>query len=248
MAGLAISTFGDLITLALKNAGIIGVGQTPAAEDMNDAAQLLNLILAEWQRLRYLVYHLVEQSVSCTGAQSYSLGPGGDFSMTSRPSIVNYAFARQVIDSNPNQIDYPIQILPSRETYARIAMKSLQSFPQWAWYDADFPLANLLVYPVITSQFSLFIGYPALLQSVDSLTTTINMPPEYAGGLMYNLAVDLAGAYQLTPNPRVVAKASYFLQTMRVANAQIPQMTMPRILNNGARYNIFSDRAGPGNY
>jgi hypothetical protein len=245
---LQINTFNDLITLALKNAGIIGVGQTAGASDMTDAAQMLNAMLGQWQRRRYLVYHLVEQSATATGAQSYSLGPGGDFSMSSRPAEINYAFARQVIDSNPNQIDYPLAILPARETYANVAMKSLQAFPQWCWYDAAYPLGQIFVYPVITSQFTIYIGYAEILQTVSSLSDTINLPPEYAQALLYNLAVMLAGAYQLQPNPVVVGLAKAALETMRTVNAQIPQMKMPRLLNGGARWNVFSDRAGPGNY
>lgn len=246
--GLSVSTFSDLITLALKNAGIIGVGQTAGAEDMNDAAQMLNAMLGQWQRRRYLVYHLVEQSIQATGAQSYSIGPGGDFSVSSRPAAINYAFARQTINANPNQIDYPLAILPARETYAQIAMKSLQSFPQWIFLDADYPLGQVYVYPVITSQFAIFIGYAAILQSVESLTNTINLPPEYVEAMLYNLAVILAGAYQLAPNPVVVGRAKAALETMRTVNAQVPQMNMPRILTGSAHYNIFSDRAGPGNY
>lgn len=244
---LQINTFGDLIKLALKNAGVIGEGQTPSAEDSNDAAQMLNAMLGQWQRRRYLVYHLVEQSLSCTGAPSYSIGPGGDFNMAARPAEINYAFARQVINANPNMIDYPISILPARETYAQIAMKQLQSFPQWAWYDAGYPLGNLFVYPVITSQFSLYIGYAEILQSVTSLTDQINLPPEYFEALLYNLAIILAGVYQLPVNPIVVGRAKAALETIRTVNAQIPQMRMPSILRSDVRYNIYSDRAS-GNY
>jgi hypothetical protein len=168
--------------------------------------------------------------------------------MSSRPAEINYAFARQVIDSNPNQIDYPLAILPARETYASVAMKSLQAFPQWCWYDAAYPLGQLFVYPVITSQFTIYIGYAEILQTVSSLSDTINLPPEYAQALLYNLAVMLAGAYQLQPNPVVVGLAKAALETMRTVNAQIPQMRLPRILNGSARYNIFSDQAGPSNY
>jgi len=241
---LQISTFGDLIKLALKNAGVVGVGQTPAAEDINDAAQTLNMMISQWGRRRYLIYHLKEQVVSCTGAQSYSVGPGGDFSMSSRPAEINYAFARQVINANPQQIDYPVQILPSREDYALIQLKSLASFPQWAWFDADFPLGNLFVYPVITNQFELHIGYAEILQSVTSLTDTINLPPEYLEALLYNLGVTLSGIYQLTPNPVVVGRAKAALETMRTVNAQVPRMTMPRGLIYPPRYNAYSDNAG----
>lgn len=245
---LSIDTFGGLIRLALKNAGVVGVGQTPSAEDVNDCCQMLNAMIRQWQRRRYIIYHLVEQSMQATGAQSYSVGPGGDFSMSSRPAAINYAFARQTIDSNPNQIDYPLVLLPARETYAQVAMKQLQAFPQWAWYDADFPLAQLFVYPVITSQFAIFIGYAEILQTVTSLTDTINLPPEYAEALLYNLAIRISANYASPLNPAVPALAKAALETIRSVNAQIPQMGMPRILRGGAHYNIFSDRAGPGNY
>lgn len=245
---LSIDTFGDLIRLALKSGGVVGVGQTPMAEDVNDCAKLLNIMLAQWRRRRYLVYHLVEQSTQATGAQSYSVGPGGDFSMSSRPAAINYAFARQTINANPNQIDYPLALLPARETYAQVAMKQLQAFPQWAWYDAAFPLAQMFVYPVITSQFSIFIGYAEILQSVTSLTDTINLPPEYAEAMLYNLAARISANYSTPLNPAVPALAKAALETMRTVNAQVPQMSMPRVLRGGAHYNIFSDRAGPGNY
>lgn len=243
-----ITTWLDLFKLTLKTAGILGVGQSASAEDINDTAQYASAMIGQYQKRRYLVYHIQEQSIACTGAQSYSVGPGGDFSMASRPSIINYAFARQVINANPNQIDYPIFILPARETYAQVAMKQLQSFPQWAFYDADFPLANLFVYPVITSQFSLYIGWPALLQTIGALTDTIILPPEYQEGLLYPLAKRLRVAWQLPPDEELNGLAKAALETMRTANAQIPQMRMPNILREGARYNIFSDRAGPANY
>jgi len=245
---LQISTCGDLITLALKNAGVLGVGQTAGATDLNDAAMMLNAMIGQWQRRRYLVWHLVEQSISATGAQSYNVGPGGDFSMSERPANINYAFARQVIDANPNQIDYPLSILPARETYAQVAMKQLQAFPQWAWYDAAYPMGQFFVYPVITSQFSIYIGYPEILNSFTSLTQTINMPPEYLEALLFNLSITLAGVYQIAPNPVVVAKAKAALETIRTVNAQVPQMRMPSVLKGNARWNIFSDRSSPGNY
>src|SRR6185312_186162 len=244
MSALALDTFGDLISLALRNAGIIGVGQTAAAEDMNDAGRMLNMMLGQWQRRRYLVYRLKEMSLSATGAQSYSIGPGGDFNVSARPAEINYAFARQVITSNPQQIDYPLQIRPSREDYALIQLKSLASFPQWAWFDAAYPLGNFFVYPVITSQFEIFIGFSEILQSVESLTDQINVPPEYVEAMVYNLALRLAANYNSPINPVVPGLAKAALETMRTVNAQVPRMSMPRGLIYPPRYNIYSDNAG----
>jgi len=245
---LTTNTFSDLITLALKNAGVIGLGQTPAAEDMNDACQLMNDMIAQWQQRRYLVYRLVEQSVPCNGSQYYTIGPGGDISCPQRPAALNAAFARQTVNNVPNQIDYPITILPSRETYSQIAMKSLQSFPQWAWYDADTPLGKIFVYPVITNQFTLHVNFREQLQTAVSLTDVITLPAEYKMAIQYNLAVLLAPAYGLSVNPDVKEQAKAALETMRTINAQVPTMGMPTVLRSGVHYNIFSDRSGPGNY
>lgn len=41
-------TAGSIINLALKMAGILGVGQTATAEDANDAFTVLNMMLAQW--------------------------------------------------------------------------------------------------------------------------------------------------------------------------------------------------------
>lgn len=245
---LTNNTFYDIILLALKNAGVVGVGQTPGATDMNDACAMLNDMIAQWQQRRYLVYRLVEQSVPCTGAQYYTIGPGGDINVPQRPAEINAAFARQTVNNVPNQIDYPLSILPSRETYSMIALKSLQSFPEWAWWDADTPIGKLYVYPVITNQFTLFVNFRQQLQTAVSLTDQITLPAEYKEALMYNLALRLAANYATPLNPVIPGLAAAALETMRTVNAQVPTMRMPTILRKGVHYNIFSDRASPGSY
>jgi len=242
MSSLTNNTFQDILTLALKNAGVIGQGQTAGAEDMNDACAMLNDMIAQWQQKRYLIYHLIEQSFPCTGAQSYSIGPGGDVSVSQRPAAIKAAFARQVVPSVPNQVDYPIRIITSREDYSRIALKTLNSFPQWIWYDADVPLGFVIPYPIISNQFSLHLVMQCILQQVLNLTDTIVFPPEYRMALWTNLAMYLSTAYQTQVHPLVPGMAKASLETIRVANAQIPQMTMPfGISGRRTRWNIYSD-------
>lgn len=243
---LTNTTWADVISLALRNAGVIGQGQTAGAQDLNDACAMMNDMIAQWQQRRYLVYHLVEYTVPANGSQSYSVGPGGDISVPQRPAAINAAFARQTINNNPNQIDYPLAILSSREDYSRIAMKSLQSFPQWCWYDAATPLGYLFVYPVVTNQFTLHLVFREQLQTAVALTDTITLPAEYKEALLYNLAIRLSINYGTPLDPRVAALAKAALETMRTVNAQVPTMQMPNIVSGLGRYNIFSDRTGPG--
>jgi len=240
---LAISTFGDLITMAFKTAGILGVGQTLSAEDSNDGAKYLSMMIAQWQRSRYLIYHLIDVVFQSTGAQSYTVGPGGNFAVATRPASIKSAFARQQAGGNPNQIDYPITILPSREDYNLIALKTLSSFPGWAWYDAAMPLGSLYLYPVVSSGFELHITVEAPLQTITNLADAITLPPEYQEAILYNLTARLCIGYGIEIPGGVAALARSSLNTLRKANAQIPRMRMPTTVLRDRLYNIYSDQS-----
>jgi hypothetical protein len=69
------------------------VGQTPTPEDSNDGLTLLQSLMAQWQRRRWLVWSLVDTSVISNGALSYTVGTGGDFNIP-RPDRIDSAFAR----------------------------------------------------------------------------------------------------------------------------------------------------------
>ena len=85
----------DIINLALKDAGVVGLGQTASAEDTNDSFIRLNWMVSSWARKRWLIPHLINVSVVSTGAQSYSIGPGGDINVSVRPDGIASAFMRQ---------------------------------------------------------------------------------------------------------------------------------------------------------
>src|SRR5262249_34228889 len=65
-----------------------------------------------------------------------------------RPSKLESAFLRQLTQSQPNQIDYPLELLQSREDYNLIALKQLQSFPGYVFCDSEWPLAKIFPWPV----------------------------------------------------------------------------------------------------
>lgn len=230
----------DLIALALKDIGALGIGQAISAEDTADALATLNMMLGQWQGERLSVYHLVDTAKQATGAQSYTVGTGGDFNVL-RPIRINAAYARLNAGS-ATPIDYPVTIIDSREDYSRIALKALQSFPGWAYYDPAFPLGNLLFYPVPNSTFELHIVTMEALPQFTAPAQTINLPPEYMAAIRYNLGVYLAPSYQIEPQPSLVRLAMNAKRVIKRMNNQIQSMTMPRGLGTKQRYNIYSDR------
>jgi len=236
-----MTTAGDLIALAFREAGVVGVGQTAGAQDFTDALTLLNGMMGQWQRRRWLVYHLVDVTCQGTGALSYTVGTGGDFNVA-RTDKVEAAFFRQTVGTVPNQVDYPLAPIWSREEYNDIALKSLNSFPQVYFYDSGWPLGHLYVWPLPSDQYEMHISIKDVLQTFPGLTTAINLPPEYFEALHYNLAVRLRPLFQLPPDGSIIALAKVALNTIRNANAQIPALEMPNDLIHGSNYNIYSDQ------
>jgi hypothetical protein len=212
-----------LINQALKKANVLGVGQTAGAEDINDAFLELNLMLAEWQTDRFLVYQTVDVSCAATGAQSYTIGPGMNFDVA-RPDRIEQAFARQNPTGSPTPVDYPLETLFSREDYDRIRLKSLGSWPQAIYYDRGFPTGSVFVWPIPNSTFELHLTLMQQLQQFTNPAQAVNLPPLYNRAILYNLTVVLYPMYGLQPNPVVVQLAKKALNRLRGTNAEIPRL------------------------
>lgn len=231
----------DIINLALKSAGVLGIGQTASYEDINDTFTLLNFMLAQWNRKRWLVYTLDTFSVQCDGSLFYTVGPGGDINCV-RPDRLEASFFRQNIPSEPNQIDYPLEIIEARETYNNIALKQLNSFPSYIYYESSFPLGKIYPWPLPSNLYEVFISIKTTLYTFNNLTQQIQLPPEYYGAILYNLSARIRTAFQLPPDPSVVALARDALGVVRGANTQIPRLRMPTDLIRPGIYNPYSDQ------
>jgi len=257
-------TVNDLCLQALKECGAWGVGQTPLGDDIKDAWVRLQFMLQQWQMKRWLVYHLVTFGVTSTGAQTYTIGPGGDFQITpnpfnyqfapqsgsgivvTRPERIESAFIRQVTSNNPNQVDWPLTIINSREDYNRIAIKQLTSFSQYLYYDNSFPLGTLYPWPIPQANiYALYVTIKAPLPiAFLTLATRINLPYEYYNAILYNLAIRLRPKYGISAmqGDHLPGLAKDALNVLRTANLQIANLQMPASLQRGDRYNIFSDQ------
>lgn len=241
-----MTTPADLILQAQKAAGIVGVGQPASGEDTSDALFHLNSIIGQWNRKRWLIWHLLDTAFTSTGAQSYTVGPNGNFNIP-RPDRIEGAYFRQLVSGSPNLVDYPLDLLESREDYSRIRLKNLSTWPSAVFYDAAFPTGNLYVYPVPQSGlFEIHILTKDVISTISAaqMGQAFNLPPEYDAALMWNLAVRLRAAYRYPPDPVMIGVAKDALNVIRNANTQIPRLKMPSGLRRmgGSRYNIYSDR------
>jgi len=236
-----MTTPAELITLALKQSGVLGVGQTASAEDMNDAFKLLQMMLGQWQVDRFMVFHLVTNSILCTGQQSYTIGPGGNINIP-RPDRISSAFVRQLTQAQTNQADYPLTILDAREDYNRIVLKEQGTWPVYLFYDSGFPMGTLYPWSIPDSQFELFVTTYAQIQNFTTLQQAFNLPPQYEEAIMWNLAGRLRPMYGMQPDQTISQLALASLSTVKGSNTQIPRMQVDPILTRTGTYNPYSDQ------
>lgn len=228
----------ELINLALKQVGVLGVGQTAAAEDINDAFKLLNMMLAQWAVKRNVVHQILDVAVTANGSQTYTVGPGGNFNGP-RPSRLQGAYCRQLAT---NPIDFPLDVLKSQTDYGRISIKTMGSLPSAVYYDPQFPLGVLHVWPVAGNGYEIHLQILSPLAQFADPYQDINLPAEYEEALMYNLAGRLYPMYGMQPDQVVIKLAAASLQTVRMANTQTGQLYMPAGLVRSGTYNVYSDR------
>ncbi len=245
---MPLNTPGDLITFVLKSAGVTGVGQSALAEDYNDAFDVLNGMLAQWNRQRWMIWHLIDTSALSNGQLSYTIGPGGDFNVP-RPDRIEAAFVRLITASPSDPVDYPIHIMSSREDYNRIPLKSMRTnVPSALFYDSAFPIGTVYVWPIASAgSVEIHLSIKDTLTQFTSFIQPIQLPMEYFQAIWTNLTVLLAPIYQYEPNPVVVAQAQASLATIRGANTQIPKLHMPRGLagrRGGSGYPVFGGGGG----
>ena len=230
----------DIINLALKTANVVGVGQSSLPEDINDCFNMLNMMIAQWQRRRYMVYNLKTVSITATGATSYTIGLGQQFN-TERPAKIEAAFIRMQGGSTL-PVDYPLQVLRAKEDYDRISIKTLNAFPQYVFYDSTFPVGNVFVWPVPNNQYQIFLTVMTQLQAFQNLSEVIVMPNEYLDALQWNLADRILTIYGLPENPKITRYAEVSMRAIMENNSQIPLLHMPVALRGkSGAYNIYGD-------
>lgn len=243
---------GDLLNYSMRIAGILGVGQVALAQDLADAGTAMQMMLEQWRQKRWLVFRLDWDLYPLTiGKQSYTVGPPtanpvpdwvAGSTNNYRPANIQSCFLRQNVGSGPNSypIDFPMRILDSRQTYDRLSLKFLQSWPAAIYYDPTIPNATLYIWPIPVQQlFSLYIAWQEAIDYVSdaglSADTDTYLPTESVEAIAYNLALRLAINYKLPPDPALAGAAKASLNVLRQTNFALQALRMPQSLRPGTR-------------
>jgi len=236
----------DLITLSLKQAGILGVGQTALAEDINDCFILLQQMVAQWNKQRWLVPALIDIHTIGNDQISNKIG-AGQFWNIARPGQIKGAYIVQ-LNTGQTPISLQCKLIFSYEEYIRIAVKGLNSLPDHCFYDGQWPLGNIYFWPVPNNTYECHIlvqqqlCWPLAIGggAGTGLDTPFTLPEEYQEAIFYNHSMRVSAMYQLESSGDTKALAKASLNTIRTGNTQVPKLQMPAGLRRGKAFNIFN--------
>ncbi len=179
----------DIITSAMRKAGIITKNESPSADEANDGLEMLNDMIESWSNDNLIIYERALENFTLTsGKGEYTIGNGGDFN-TTRPIYIVSAYTRV------GDTDYNMKIV-NDETYQLIPQKSItNSFPDMLNYTNSYPLGTIKLYPVPSDSNNIYILSEKAITSFGSLSTTVDLPAGWKRALIYNLAVELTPEY-----------------------------------------------------
>ncbi len=240
---ITVPTVQQIITDALIDAGIVGLESAIEQPILNRSLTQANYLLSQWQRKRFMVYHLVTYNVTATGAQTYNVGLGQPFNINPRPERLESAFLRLLNNQGPLTVDIPLDIIPSMEDYNRITLKNMGTLSWRIFYDPAWPNGVLYPWPVPqASLYGIFVTFKETLNQFVALDSKVNLPLEYRPAIQFCLARRFRATYQLPPDPGIDKLAREAVNAIRLANQAVPTLTMPRALRSRQRaYDYHSD-------
>ncbi len=234
-----MATVRRLITRSLRLINAVATGETPTADEEQDALEALNNLLEGWSVQRLLIHTISRQVFPLTaGKHEYTIGIGGDFNVT-RPIQIERALLQLV---GTQDFELPISIIDHRE-YSEISTKLTQStIPTTMWDDRNFPLRKLTLWPVPTeASHSLVLHLWQPLTQFTSVNEDVAFPTGYERALRYNLAVELAPEFGRPVTPVVAQIAVDSLDEIKRQNYITPEMDCDAgTLNQSPTFNYLT--------
>lgn len=209
----------DLITSALRLAGVLANNETPSLDDANQGLSVLNDMIDAWNAERNAIFTTRSDDFPFVlGQQVYTLGTGGNFNMP-RPARID-SMSSILLNDPANPVEVPIAMYTVDEWQTQVPVKVVTgTFPLICYDDGGFPFRTLNFWPIPTQQPNSCRIYSWQALGAQTLTSQVTFPPGYAEGLRYNLAVRLGAEFAAPVSTVVVQLAIQGLARIKTMNA-----------------------------
>lgn len=226
-------TVTELVSLALKDIGVLGQGQTAGGPQANDALTSLNLLIEGWSLDRLLTHTIRRVTWTiASGTADYTVGSGGTINIP-RPSTMNYQGCDVTFIDTSSNPDIEIPLWPMTDDgYQSIPQKSLAATYPTSWYynptytSAAAPYGTLTLWPVPNVSTLTGVFYAPVAAAAVALADTLALPPGYARFYRWNLAEELLSGYAVPDAiaQRVMKNASVSRADVEKVNTRLQDL------------------------
>jgi hypothetical protein len=226
-----MTTCQDVLYGALRQISSVTPGEAIEGTEASNGLTVINRLLAafsmEWGLIQDVT---VENFPLVVGQTSYTWGIGGNFNSVRPDKIFNC----WLYDSLSG-IRYPLKMLSDNQ-YQAIPLNNIQSIVKAVYYDPQYPLGILNLYP--TASLTTYILYTETYKPMAqfaTLTSTMNLPGEYFEELVMLTADELAPEYGYELNQRQLQKVEYVKDLMKARNFKRAVAGFDAAVNGGGR-------------
>jgi hypothetical protein len=189
----------QIIKGALRILGVLAQGETPTTDQVNEAAEALNLLVKAWMADGMPLWAIRKLDFPLTATATYTIGVGMTINTPKPLRII------QVFNRNINGIDIPMRII-TKDEYWRLGNKSSTGNPIQLMYDPGIHSGTIYLFPVpdttSIANNHIHIIYQRLYEDFDSSVDTPDFPQEWLDALKFGLASRLAPEYGVPATER----------------------------------------------
>lgn len=208
-----MATAQTIIDRSIRLIGALESGESATAQETADCLVALNALIDSWRNDALIVHAITSVSKTLTPADgSYTIGTGGDIN-TTWPVKIDGA---TVTDSAS---DYPLDVVPENR-WRLIQDKSQTGFPRVLYYDPQYPLGVVNLWPVPSSAYTLKLSVWTPIGTLASAATAIALPPGYERALTTALAIEIAPEFQKQVSAELAKAAQNSLALIKRNNVR----------------------------
>jgi hypothetical protein len=232
-----------VITPALKEVGVLAIGETATAEDANDALVSLNQMIDQDAAEGLTHFTITRSTWTITASDgTYTVGSGGDIAIA-RPVFVESV---RYSDSSPDpDQETPLEPLTEQAYQAIIEKARTSTLPTHFYYNPTYPTGTLNLFPIPTSSTLTGVMYArTAVTSFSALSTSVSLPPGYERMYRKRLALELMPTFGREPSGLLIKQATEAKEVVKRANKRIVDMQFESaaLMGKSGGYNIYTDR------
>lgn len=238
----------DLVQDVLELLQVYAPGETISDADAQRTLSVIDDMLDVWSNLTLSCFTILEQSFPLiAGQQSYTVGPGGNINGQRPIKILDGPGTAYVQDFNGNNQGVSVVARDQWNMYGNRSGLITSDFPDTLFYDPQYPLGIINVYPSPTIGYTMFFDSYSQLSGLSSLTAVLSLPPGYKRAIVTNAAVSAKPYFKTGQlDTLIIAEAMKTHGDIKRSNMRpnVAIMEPELVSRANVSYNVYSDRPG----